>query len=82
MGRNHSYGGGNIDHIQYLLFYLLSSCSCHLLLIVEYLLLPQLLEHVAAGLQTLEDGVGVGLDHQQLGVMAGGAGGVLWPGCG
>ena len=69
-------------NIFYSIFYLVAAGSCHLLLIVEYLLLPQLLEHVAAGLQTLEDGVGVGLDHQQLGVMAGGAGGVLWPGCG
>ena len=41
------------------------------------MLLPQLLEQVAACLQAAGDGVRVGLDHQQLGVVTRGAGGVV-----
>ena len=41
------------------------------------MLLPKLLEQVAAGLQAVEDGVRVGLDHEELGVVTRGAGGVV-----
>ena len=50
------------------------------MLIIQYLLLPELLKQVTAGLQAVEDGVRVGLDHEQLGVVTRGAGAVIWPG--
>ena len=52
------------------------------MLVIQYLLLPQLLEQVGGCLQAVDDGVRVGLDHQELGVVTRGAGGVVRPGDG